>query len=76
MHRMNANIESQTYEDLSTPNLSLPSDYNIIKEETGVGEFYYREITLSHIVVEISILIPDSLRPSVGVTRTTACSAR
>ena len=62
---MNLNIENQTYEDLSTPNLSLPSDYNIIKEETDFGEFYYQEITLSHIVVEISILIPDSLSPSV-----------
>ena len=62
---MNLNIENQTYEDLSTPNLSLPSDYNIIKEETNFGEFYYQEITLSHIVVEISILIPDSLCPSV-----------
>jgi hypothetical protein len=62
---MNSNIENQTYEDLSTPNLSLPSDYNIIKEETDYGECYYREITLSHIIVEISILVPDSLCPSV-----------
>lgn len=66
MHRMNANIESQTYEDLSTPNLSLPSDYNIIKQENDYGETFYREITLSHIVVEISILMPDSLRPAVS----------
>ena len=62
---MNTNIENQTYEDLSMPNLSLPSDFNIIREETDYGEFYYREITLSHIVVEISILVPDSLCPTV-----------
>ena len=65
---MNANIENQTYEDLSTPNLSLPSDYNIIKEETDYGDSYYREITLSHIIVELSILVPDSLSPNVSIS--------
>ena len=62
---MNVNLENQTYEDLSMPNHSLPSDFNIIREETDMGEFYYREVTLSHIVVEISILVQDPLYPSV-----------
>ncbi|MEL6610428.1 MAG: hypothetical protein AAFO93_16095, partial [Pseudomonadota bacterium] len=69
---MNVNLETQTFEDVSMPNHSLPSDFNIIREETEVGDFYYREVTLSHIVIEISVLVPDPLRPSVPLTRTTA----
>lgn len=63
---MKQNFESQTFEQITSPNLSLPSDFNIIKEERNNSEHYYREISLSHVIIEISILVPDSLRPSVS----------
>ena len=63
---MKQNFESQTFEQMTSPNLSLPSDFNIIKEERNNSEHYYREISLSHVIIEISILVPDSLRPSVS----------
>lgn len=62
---MKQNFETQTFEEITAPNLSLPSDFNIIKEERNNSEYYYREISLSHVIIEISILVPDSLRPSV-----------
>ena len=63
---MNINIQNETFENISSPNLSLPSDFNIIKEENEAGEFYYREISLSHIIIEITILIPDNLSSQVS----------
>ena len=62
---MQINIENQTFEDISAPNHNLPSHFNIIKEETNNDEFYYREISLSHVVIEITILVPDNLNTKV-----------
>lgn len=53
---MKNNLQPDSVKEITTPNLSLPSDFNIIKEEDNFGETYYREISLSHLVVEICLL--------------------